>query len=1128
MNRMPVKRNISATSWLLGLVTLVVLLLNPPLHFPASYTTLAITLVGFIALTYNMGVLLTGTGEISPAHLFSIMAALTISVQDALWITAIGTLLGGLFQVARSDQWLPRRRVSVHSLRSAIDTVSHHTLTLLVGAGMYVVSEGRIPLGYMEPLDLGPLAFMSVSYVAVYLLFFTLRIRLEGRALASVLREDWVTIGAVLLLPIPFGILSAVVYSDLDNLSMLILMAGLLLVVIGVYGLSRTRYRYHQQVEELSSLSVVSQALRSNLDLSDLLVTIYDQVAGLLNIDHFTVALQEPSSGIIRYPLAVRMGEQVILPPRSARNSLLDYVIDSGAPLLIERNVNTTAAELGCVPPSMTCASWLGVPLLGAEHSIGAITVASSDAEHTLSDADKRLLMNIAAQAAIAIESAQLYGQTQARAQQLAALNSISTLLTGSLSPEKVVNLLTSSVAAITNADAVALYLNWDGAFTLMRNVGLSSAFSTTPPVPLLLQEGDGQRSVTVSDIEADTRIAPDHRAVVEREGKRAWVELLLTSSDVPEGIVVAYFDQPRVLVEEEVALLRTFAVQAAMAIKNARIYTSTDIALDQRINQLQALYDIGQQLTATLNPQKLFRRILEYAVSGVQADAGVVVVGDDHSRDIQVAAHRGYPEGTFDDALKESGLTARVFTTGKAVLVPDVSQDPYYRALNPESCSQLSVPIVRGAEIMGVITIESNRLNAFGDTDINYVSQLAIQASIAIENARLFKRVAESRDQLQVILDSMTEGILLIDRDGKVALANPRIASLLGVSTARLTGRLLDDMLQESGSMIADMLGFKPVELRLLLANLRMGEWEATMGEAVTYALNMPQQLFINRHIAPVWAESGALAGLLLVFADQTEEHELAQAREDLSRMIVHDLRSPLTAVTASLKLLHDLAPQDSEFTPIVQRTTEASARAVRKLLNLVDSLLDIGKMESGQLALEHEPTHLNAVVDNVVTELESLARELDINLAVMIPYDLPPLNIDRGHIERVILNVVDNALKFTPANGTVKLQAFLPGESSAPEGFVRVEVSDTGPGIPDEYKERLFNRFVQVDNVRGRRRGTGLGLTFCRLSVEAHRGKIWIEDNPVGGAVFAFTLPVAQIPNLEDIESDNGSALL
>ncbi len=267
---------------------------------------------------------------------------------------------------------------------------------------------------------------------------------------------------------------------------------------------------------------------------------------------------------------------------------------------------------------------------------------------------------------------------------------------------------------------------------------------------------------------------------------------------------------------------------------------------------------------------------------------------------------------------------------------------------------------------------------------------------------------------------------------------------------------------------------------------------------------------MFVSRNIAPVVDEEGELIGLLLVFGDETEQQELARAREDLSRMIVHDLRGPLTAITASMKLLNDLVPADSDFAPIVHRTTEAGMRAVRKLLNLVDSLLDIAKMESGQLQLESVPVQFNAIVDNMALEMESLAQELDVNLEIVLSDDLPLLQVDHEQIERVLINLVDNALKFTPAGGLVRIAAFPPEDHLAGKRYVQIEVSDTGPGIPEEFRERLFNRFTQIGNIQGRRRGTGLGLTFCKLCVESHGGRIWITDNPDGGAVFAFTLPI------------------
>jgi signal transduction histidine kinase len=262
----------------------------------------------------------------------------------------------------------------------------------------------------------------------------------------------------------------------------------------------------------------------------------------------------------------------------------------------------------------------------------------------------------------------------------------------------------------------------------------------------------------------------------------------------------------------------------------------------------------------------------------------------------------------------------------------------------------------------------------------------------------------------------------------------------------------------------------------------------------------------------------NGIIIGVLLVFYNKTEEEELARTREELSRMIVHDLRSPLTAVTTSLRLLQELVPKDLPVYEVVVSTTDASRRAIRKLLSRVDSLLDVARMESGQLSIDSELTELSFLVDNVRTELGPLAHELNVTIESQIDAKLPPLDIDGDKVERVILNLVDNALKYTAQDSKIVVRNHPPGEDGAAEGFVRIDIADRGPGVPTAYKMTLFDRFVQIEGRRKVRRGVGLGLTFCRLVTEAHGGRIWIEDNPGGGTIFAVTLPVANLSKLDE----------
>jgi K+-sensing histidine kinase KdpD len=236
-----------------------------------------------------------------------------------------------------------------------------------------------------------------------------------------------------------------------------------------------------------------------------------------------------------------------------------------------------------------------------------------------------------------------------------------------------------------------------------------------------------------------------------------------------------------------------------------------------------------------------------------------------------------------------------------------------------------------------------------------------------------------------------------------------------------------------------------------------------------------------------------------------------LMDARETYTHMIVHDLRSPLTAVTTSLSLLNELVPKNSDAYPLIQRTTDISRRAIRKVLGRVDSMLDVAKMESGEMYLDREPAQLKPVVESVKTELMPLAQELNITLNIDIPTDLPLLDIDTDKIERMTLNLLDNALKYTPPDSIITLRARVNNTD-----MVRFDVIDQGQGVPDEYKNNLFDRFKQIEGRQVVRRGVGLGLSFCKLVAEAHGGKIWIEDNEGGGSIFATTLPIYTEPVL------------
>jgi len=226
----------------------------------------------------------------------------------------------------------------------------------------------------------------------------------------------------------------------------------------------------------------------------------------------------------------------------------------------------------------------------------------------------------------------------------------------------------------------------------------------------------------------------------------------------------------------------------------------------------------------------------------------------------------------------------------------------------------------------------------------------------------------------------------------------------------------------------------------------------------------------------------------------------ELERLRDNLVHMVVHDLRSPLLGLSGCLQMLQaDLA---GKLEAEQAEDLESALAAAVKLGGMVASLLDVSRLESGQMPLNKQPCDLHAVMTEAVASLGGLTKDRHV---VVVPSGTPlTVGCDPEIVGRVVANLIGNALKFTPANGEIKVAACLTADGA------KVSVQDTGPGIPEAYRERIFEKFGQVDGrAEGKRNSTGLGLTFCKLAVEAHGGRIGVDSEEGRGSVFWFTLP-------------------
>jgi len=530
---------------------------------------------------------------------------------------------------------------------------------------------------------------------------------------------------------------------------------------------------------------------------------------------------------------------------------------------------------------------------------------------------------------------------------------------------------------------------------------------------------------------------------------------------------------------------------------------------MEQRLAQFAALNQTGASLRETLELPTVLARTHELVGALVPVDRFTITLRDEAGR--WQRPFTTEPSAADPSLYEPDDFTCWVLENGRVL---DLDQRNMLFANrhqlappHPMPTAWLGIPLTSANQINGVIVLQRLPPNPpFNQWNRELLLTIAGQASAAIQNARLYSEtlrlynltdeaLAQRVKQLQALLDSIQEGVLMVDKSGAIVLLNPIAAALLEQPAQVLYRQPLD------ATTAAAPLGFTAGQLANLLGQIQTGDLPSA--RQITFSAD--NQRFFTRQEAPVLAADGQALGWLMIFRDVTEEQMLAERRTDLTRMIVHDLRNPLTTLVSTINLLEN-HPENERGTLL-----DTARHGCLDMLDMVDSLMDINRMEAGQPVVEAEAMRLPPLVERVVQRLTPLAQQRGITLTFAPPPpDLPAIWADEELVRRVLINLLDNALKFTPAGGRVngRLQTEFDPANSAEPG-VRCLISDTGPGILPALHERVFDRFTRTNQDGAPVRGTGLGLTFCKLAVEAQNGRIWVEDAPGGGSLFIFTLP-------------------
>jgi PAS domain S-box-containing protein len=555
------------------------------------------------------------------------------------------------------------------------------------------------------------------------------------------------------------------------------------------------------------------------------------------------------------------------------------------------------------------------------------------------------------------------------------------------------------------------------------------------------------------------------------------------------------------------------FALLIVLASLITRSLALTSGRLERRVRELGSLQAVGQVLSASLNLDTILAEVHTQVAALMPAENFYVALYDPGTD--EVAFPLAFEDGKvaqWRSRRAGKGLSEHILRTGKPMLVRrDVNAalaEIGIESIGRTASSWLGVPILSEQRPVGVLAVQSYTTpGAYDTSHMEVLVTIASQAAVAIQNARLYERtddaLARRVQELDSILRTTREGILLLDRERRVLAANRALAGFLGITQAEMDGQSLGAARQNGEPLVA-LVGYTDTEIEAACQALEQSDGTH---KQVVVVPGSPER-HVERTLAAVRDRDGATAGWLIVFRDVTEEIELARLKEDLTHMLVHDLRSPLTAMMGSLDIVAAaIAGQAGENTALL---ITMAKRSSERMLRMVNDMLDINRLESGQSIVHPAPLNLEHLLLEAAGRVAPLASEAEIKIDVSTADGLPLALADAAFIGRVLSNLLDNAIKFTPDGGLVRLWA-RPDPNHTPPTIL-LGVTDSGPGIPPEEQGRLFEKFQQAASVTGRRAGTGLGLPFCRLVVEAHGGEIWVESEVGEGTTFVARLPTVE----------------
>jgi signal transduction histidine kinase/putative methionine-R-sulfoxide reductase with GAF domain len=864
-----------------------------------------------------------------------------------------------------------------------------------------------------------------------------------------------------------------------------------------------------KRAEQLASLDRIGLTITSDLDLERVLQALHKQCRQALPTDVFSVALYDEQTGLVHFPLFCDRGEYQAGLSHNIREQPgpTGHVIQTRQTLYAPDTTdpNLPLPTLIIRAEETPARAYIGVPLILGDRVIGALSVQSYQ-PNAYSPDDIRLLETLATQAAIAIENSRLFEAARRRAEQMTTLNLIGLAITSGLDMERILRTLDDQCKRLAVVDLfyVALYDQETGLihFPVIRK---GDEYRHVSPNDMQTQPGltgyviQSGQTLYLRDTLDPSATLLTQQINIGGELTRSYLGVPLIFGDKVIGVLSIQSYQPNAYSPDDVRLLETIAPQTAVAIENARLFEQAR----QHARHMALLNDITRAAISAPNLQDTLRVLSSQLAELFDADSVYITQWDEMTQHTIPAAAYGPSSETYT-ALRplpgETTMTASVLRAGHALVAEDVTHTPYISSRIASSFitrSMLGLPLIADGTKLGAVLIGFGQPHRFTRDEIARGEQAAAQIALAIAKTQLFQTTLNERSRLQALITSSRDGILLSSLEGHILVINTQALQFL-----HLPGRPQDWLNRHLEEILEVLRRFAPKIVKAArreIQRIQSGDESPSEGEVevLTRALH-----WLN---LPVMAGSSRL-GRLIVLRDVTEQHAVERLREDMTHTMVHDLRNPLGNISTTISVLRSGIL--GELGPDHLMALQAAETSVRRMTGLINAILDVSQLESGQMPLDWQAFDLAHLTAETVQAQMVLADEKSLHLESNVSPSLPLAWGDPILIGRVLQNLLDNATKFTPTGGQIQVTARVQKE----DGHARMQVSvcDTGPGIPPEVQPRLFQKFSRGEQ---RERGSGLGLAFCKLVVEAHQERIWVESTSASGTTITFSLATADL---------------